>query len=458
MSPASRAPKVAKPSPATDVLDVLVVQEDADVGAAWASALRTAGFTPRVIESLDDLWDALTEKRAWRCLVVDLGFLDWRDTEFLDRLRTSGRVIPTLLTAWDAELAQSKSALWYPLLVFRQAPLQPRDLIAAVRDLPLLTPKAPPPKTTVPKVARRPEAVAPKVAVRASPARPTDPVERAEAAEARAIAAEARARAAEARAEAAESLLDKGLAIEMERAREIQGRLLPERIPNPDGYEIAAQYRPAAHVGGDYYDVIELPDGRVAMLVADVSGKGISSALVMVMTRTVFHDVAPSAPNAKALVVEAASRISRVLPPGIFVSLAAAILDSKSGKISVVNAGHLPPMHWSVMDGQPIVSDLEVSGGAIGLVKGSSFERALHDFTITLQQDEQLVLYTDGVNEAMDGTSQEFGDKRLRVAVRRNGGSTAENMAMGILDSVLGHRGNAPASDDLTILAVRRIW
>ncbi|KAF0241911.1 MAG: serine phosphatase RsbU regulator of sigma [Planctomycetota bacterium] len=457
-SPPSRVPSVARPSPATELRNILVVQDDPDVRTAWASALKSAGFVPRTMDSVEGLWGALAENTAWRGIVVDLGFLDWKDTEFLDRLREAGHLIPTLLTAWDPELAKSKSALSYPLLTFRPAPLHPRDLIASVRALPLPGGKTQPARQAAPKAPRRPEVVAPKAPVRPPVARiPDTPQARAEAAEARAIAAEARAKAAEERAELAESLRDESLALEMERAREIQARLLPATMPNPDRYEIAAQYLPAAHVGGDYYDVIELPDGRVAMLVADVSGKGISSAMVMVMARTVFHAVAPSAPNAKALVVEAAERIARVLPGGIFLSLAAAILDPKSGRISVVNAGHLPPMHWSVMDGMPVVSDLEVSGGAIGLVKGANFERALHDFTITLQQDEQLVLYTDGVNEAMDEKNEEFGDRKLRVAVRKNGGSTAEEMALGILDSVLYHRGDAPASDDLTILVVRRI-
>jgi serine phosphatase RsbU (regulator of sigma subunit) len=109
------------------------------------------------------------------------------------------------------------------------------------------------------------------------------------------------------------------------------------------------------------------------------------------------------------------------------------------------------------MDGLPMVSDLDVSGGGICPVKGTNFERALKDFTITLQQDEQLVFYTDGVNEAMNEQEEEFGDKNLRVAVKKSGGSRAEDMAMGIMGHVLTHRGQAPASDDITILAVRRI-
>lgn len=457
-----RPPGHARTSPAAGLRNILVVQDDPDVRAAWASALKSAGFAPRMLDSVEGLWKALAEDCGWCGLVVDLGFLDWKDTEFLDRIRAAGHALPTLMTAWDPELARSKSALAYPLLTFRQAPLHPRDLIAAVRALPVPAAKDSPAKSGTRRSARRTETAAHKPPARAAGKAPDPAMEaleaRAIAAEARARAAEARAEAAEARAEAAEAARDESRELEMERAREIQARLLPERMPSPVGFEIAARYLPAAHVGGDYYDVLELPDRRVAMLVADVSGKGISSAMVMVMVRTVFHAVAPSARNAKALVVAAAERIARVLPGGVFVSLAAAILDPNTGEISVVNAGHLPPKHWSVLEGLPIVTDLAVSGGAIGLVKGRNFERALHDFTIMLEQDEQLVLYTDGVNEAMDVENEEFGDRNLRVAMRKSGGSTAEEMALGILDSVLDHRGDAPASDDLTILVVRRIW
>ncbi len=393
------------PQPASDARPILLVQHDADVRAAWVSALKSAGYTPHAVKSVDELWKPLRASRGWRGLVVDLGFLDWTETEFLDDLRKEKLLLPVLLTAWDPELGKSKASLAYPGLAFRRAPLHPRDLIAAVRSFPAS--KAPAVK---------------------KPAAPEPELTR-------------------------EQLFEH----ELKQAREIQARLLPDRMPNPEGYEIAAKYIPASHVGGDYYDAIALADGRVAILVADVAGKGVAAAIVMAVVRTVFHAVAPNAPDAKKLVVEAAEMISRVLPAGIFVSLAGAVLNPRTNEISVVNAGHLPPKHWAVLDGLPIVSDLDVSGGAIGLVKGSHFEKALAEFTITLQQDEQLVFYTDGVNEAMDERNEEFGDKNLRVAIKKHGGQSAESMTLGILDSVLVHRGRAAASDDITILAVRRI-
>ncbi|MCC6738552.1 MAG: SpoIIE family protein phosphatase [Planctomycetia bacterium] len=394
----TRPPSVLRP--------VLVVQHDDDVRAAWVAALKSAGFAATAVKSVDNLWEPLRQKRGWQAMVVDLGFLDWTETEFLDQVRKEKLVLPALVTAWDPNLANARACLAYPGLVFRRAPLHPRDLVNAVRAF----------FPAAPGTSRKTKAPA---------VRPPSP----------------------------EALFE----LELKQARAIQARLLPEKMPNPEGYEIAARYLPASHVGGDYYDAITLADGRVAILVADVAGKGIAAAMVMAIVRTVFHSVAPHVKDARGLVLEAAERISEVLPPGIFVSLAGAVLNPKTDEINVVNAGHLPPKHWAVMDGLPIVSDLDVSGGAIGLVKGASLEKSLKDFTLTLQQDEQLVFYTDGVNEAMDEQEEEFGDKNLRVAVKRHGGQSAEQMAHGILDSVLVHRGMAPASDDITILAVRRI-
>ncbi len=432
--------------PTTNARDVLLVQEDPDVRKAWASALRMSGLDPHPLESVEGVWEALLDSRVWRALVVDLGFLGGEATGFLDRLKNAGHVIPTLVTAWDESVAKAKPVLEYPAVVFRQSPLQPRDLIAAVRGLPAPGRFGGPTKSQWLVISHRPEGITKKDNSREKGALLPH-------------ALAARAEAEKAAAEAARApVRDEKMDRELERAREIQAQLLPKSIPHPDGFEIAAQYVPAEEVGGDYYDVIELPDGRVAMLVADVSGKGISAAMVMVMARTVFHAVAPYAPDAKQLVVQAAASIARDLPGGIFLSLACGVLDPKTAKISIVNAGHMPPKHWTLMDGKPLVTDIDVAGGAIGLVKGPIFERALRDVTFTLQPEEQLVFYTDGVNEAMDGKNEEYGDKKLHLAVKKNGGSTAEEMAQGILDSVLYHRGDAPASDDITILAVRRIW
>ncbi len=250
---------------------------------------------------------------------------------------------------------------------------------------------------------------------------------------------------------------DPMLASELDRARAIQTRLLPTQLPAVPGFDIAARYLPATHVGGDYYDVFRLPGGRIGMIVADVSGKSISAAMIMVLARTVFHSVCPGAASAKSAVAEAARRISPDLPAGTFLTVIYAILDPAAATVTVVNCGHNPPLLRTTLGSLPVVETVLVSGAAIGFLRGDAFERTLAERTFPLQPCDHFLVHTDGVNEAMNVNSVEFGDRQLFKAIMRGGGKDADGMAQEIVNAVLHHRGIAPASDDLTVLDVWRL-
>ncbi|MEK7468784.1 MAG: PP2C family protein-serine/threonine phosphatase [Planctomycetota bacterium] len=250
---------------------------------------------------------------------------------------------------------------------------------------------------------------------------------------------------------------DPMLASELDRARLIQSRLLPGQLPAVPGFDLAARYLPATHVGGDYYDVLPLRGGRFGIVVADVSGKSVSAAMIMVMVRTVFHGLAPAMASPRATVLEACERIAPDLPAGIFLTLAYGILDPKRGSVSVVNCGHNPPLLWTTLQKRPLVETVLVNGPAIGLVRGSAFERALVEREIPLAPGEHLLFHTDGVNEAMDVNANEFGDGQLFKAIMRGGRKDAGGMAQEVVNAVLHHRGIAPPSDDLTVLDVWRL-
>ncbi|MBI2922180.1 MAG: SpoIIE family protein phosphatase [Planctomycetes bacterium] len=417
--------------------EVIVVHEDESVLAVLTAELREAGFVPHPRTSVEAAFETLLDPRPWWAMVIDHGFRGPEATGFLDRLKAEPRAVPVVLSAWDENVARAPRVASYPWIRVLKQPFHPRAILAALNS-------APPP----PSGADRQRATTKSLIIH-QPAGILKPFVKQE----RSAILPGAAREP---APAAPPVRDAKTAHEMERAREIQGRLLPSSLPQPEGFEIAGLYLPAEDVGGDYYDVITLPDGRIAMLVADVSGKGISAAMVMVMARTVFHSVAPGCTTARQLVLAAADRIARDLPGGIFISLVAAVLKPSSGEISIVNCGHMPPLHWSLIDGKPFVMTLDVSGGAIGLVKGAIFERTLRDATLVLGPGEQLVFYTDGVNEAMDEKNEEYGDKKLHKMLKTNGEAPAADLVQSIVDSVLYHRGDAPASDDITVLAVRR--
>jgi phosphoserine phosphatase RsbU/P len=250
---------------------------------------------------------------------------------------------------------------------------------------------------------------------------------------------------------------DPMLASELDRARLIQARLLPSQLPAVRGFDLAARYLPATHVGGDYYDVLPLRGGRFGLIVADVSGKSISAAMIMVMARTVFHGLAPAMASARETVLEACDRIAPDLPGGTFLTLAYAIIDPGKGSLSVVNCGHNPPLLWTTRAKRPSVETVQVSGPAIGLVRGDAFERAVVELEVGLAPGDHLLFHTDGVNEAMDVNSNEFGDAQLAKAIMRGGRKDAGGMAQEVVNAVLHHRGIAPASDDLTVLDVWRL-
>ncbi|KAF0243465.1 MAG: sigma-B regulation protein RsbU [Planctomycetota bacterium] len=250
---------------------------------------------------------------------------------------------------------------------------------------------------------------------------------------------------------------DPMLATELDRARLIQSSLLPAQLPAVRGFDLAARYLPATHVGGDYYDVLPLRGGRFGIVVADVSGKSVSAAMIMVMARTIFHGLAPAMASARATVLEACERITPDLPGGTFLTLAYGILDPETGSVSVVNCGHNPPLLWTTLKNRPMVETVPVNGPAIGLVRGSAFERALVEREIPLASGDHLLFHTDGVNEAMDVNANEFGDRQLVKAIMRGGTKDAGGMAQEVVNAVLHHRGIAPASDDLTVLDVWRL-
>lgn len=250
---------------------------------------------------------------------------------------------------------------------------------------------------------------------------------------------------------------DPMIASELERARAIQAALLPTRLPAVPGFDIAARYLPATHVGGDYWDVFPLPGGRFGIVVADVSGKSISAAMLMVLARTVFRTVAPAAPGARAAVVEAARRIAPDLPPGLFLTALYAILDPAAATATIVNCGHNPPLLRTTLGSLPVVETVLVSGAALGLLRADAFERSLAERTLTLRPCDHLLFHTDGVNEAMNVNSVEFGDRQLFRAVQRGGGKDADGMVQEVVNAVLHHRGIAPPSDDLTLLDVWRL-
>lgn len=250
----------------------------------------------------------------------------------------------------------------------------------------------------------------------------------------------------------ADMLATAALRQELNIAQEIQQGLLPKKIPQIAGYDIAAFYAPAKEVGGDLYDFIRIDDTHLAFTVADVSGKSVPGSLGMTMARSVLRAQALSRHG----VGETLHKTNEVIQPdirrGMFVTMFYAVLDLSSHRITCANAGHNPCFKLKVDGG---VDEVGPEGIALGLVPPHQFY--VDEMSLTLEPGEVLVFYTDGVTEAMNADSQEYGDDRFKASITRQSGKSAGEMLPALVEDVRAYVAGAPPHDDITLVLLRRL-
>ena len=240
---------------------------------------------------------------------------------------------------------------------------------------------------------------------------------------------------------------------ELDFARRIQLNLMPAVPPQPAGWEIATAYRAARLVGGDFYDAFALPGpgGRIGLIIADVTGKGLTAALMMAFTRAV-HRAAAYNGSSPADWLERTNRVLvRDARTGLFVTAIAAEVDPSRGVLTYASAGHEPAL--MARRGGRSVDELPAGGMLLGLLEPAPSP----DQEVPFEPGDLAVLYTDGVTDAVDADGSRFGAGRLAEAVARADGLTAAAAVAGILGSVDRFVGTAEPADDLTLVAVRRL-
>jgi serine phosphatase RsbU (regulator of sigma subunit) len=234
---------------------------------------------------------------------------------------------------------------------------------------------------------------------------------------------------------------------ELRVARLIQQTLLPKSAPEIEGYQIAAYYQPAREVGGDFYDFVELGDGRLGIIVGDASGKGIPAAMVMASTRSVLRTVAQRGGiMPRQALAEANEILYPDIPPNTFVTCFYAILEPKSGRLLYANAGHDLP--YLRRDGG--AEELRAMGMPLGLMPGMSYEEK----EIVLQTGDAALFYSDGLVEAHDPKGEMFGFPRLRALIAEHG----EERSLGdfLLEELHSFTGGEwEQEDDITLLTLR---
>ena len=236
---------------------------------------------------------------------------------------------------------------------------------------------------------------------------------------------------------------------EMQAAAEIQQSILPRPLAREGtlaAVDLHAEMRPARDIGGDFYDYFPLPDGRLALTIADVSGKGIPAALFMAISRTVLRGVAGHGEMA-ARMAEANRLLAADNEASMFVTMFHAVLDVASGRLRYCNAGHNPPYLLRATGGS---EKLNPTGCPFGISTELPFAI---DETV-MHPGDRLFLYTDGITEAFDTASEEYGEARLERALAAARGLSAQEFVAHVLADTAHFAAGAEQSDDITALAL----
>ncbi|HLF28867.1 MAG TPA: SpoIIE family protein phosphatase [Anaerolineae bacterium] len=252
-----------------------------------------------------------------------------------------------------------------------------------------------------------------------------------------------------------ESIARQRLEQELQVARKIQESFLPERNPALPGWQIAAFWRSARQVGGDFYDFIWLQEGseRLGIAIADVADKGVPAALFMALCRTLLRAVAISGRNAADALMRMNDLILSDARSDLFVTIFYVVLDTRSSQIGFANAGHNPPLLLRAAQPIPDAEYLTRHGIALGVMPGIR----LDEDTRQIEPGDVLVLYTDGVIEALNEANEEFGLERLERCALDHLHESAAGIVREVKRTLQAHVGDEPPFDDITLVVVKRL-
>ncbi len=236
---------------------------------------------------------------------------------------------------------------------------------------------------------------------------------------------------------------------ELEIARRLQRRLLPDQPPSILGYDIAADNMPAREVGGDFFDFIPMTEDRWGFVIADVSGKGITAAIFMGLSRTIVRATMTRTLDISSSLQQANDLICRDSTSGMFVTLFYAVPIPEERKLRYVNAGHNPPL--LLRKGSDEMVALRGKGIALGVKQNIRLEENVID----IGPGDTLILYTDGVTEAVNEKGEAFGEERLKLAIRESRDATAREIILRIQDAVIAFAGTMHQFDDITLLVAK---
>ena len=237
-------------------------------------------------------------------------------------------------------------------------------------------------------------------------------------------------------------------------ARDIQRILLPAEAPDVNGFELAGLNVPARHVSGDYFDYIKIDDQRLGVAIADVSGKGVPASLIMAICRSVLRSQAIGNPSPGDVL----QKVNRQLYPDIkedmFISAAYLVLDHTTGAVTLARAGHDAPLLFTAKTGA--IKPLKTPGMVVGIDSGDVFDRLTTDVAVGLERDDFILLYTDGITEALDNEGNEFGLERMLASIQSAAKEAAQTIVTRLIDDLRNFVGSTPQNDDITLIVIRK--
>ncbi len=238
---------------------------------------------------------------------------------------------------------------------------------------------------------------------------------------------------------------------DLDLARKIQQGLLPQCIPNMQGLDICGEMIPAMQVGGDYFDLIQISDSKLFVVVGDVSGKGLSASLYMTKIQTMIKISCTQNKSPKEILVDINKRIYEELDKSWFVTITLALFDLEKQTLKFCRAGHMPILLAS----NGTVQSYRTQGLGVGIEKGIIFEKSLIEEEVVLSSGQIFAFFTDGITEAMNEKSELFGDDKLNSILKNKSKFRSAEIVNEIWSSVNSFRGGADVNDDMTLLIIK---
>jgi sigma-B regulation protein RsbU (phosphoserine phosphatase) len=238
-------------------------------------------------------------------------------------------------------------------------------------------------------------------------------------------------------------------------AQQIQSSLLPQNIPHPQGVQLGAFNLPAYDIGGDYYDFIQIDDDHLGIAIADVSGKGIGGAMMMAVCQGILRTRAQQEQSPASMLSELNRVLSDNLAEDMFITMLYMVLNTKTRELKFARAGHERPLLCHGVGEHRIPQPLDAPGIAIGLASPDVFDAVIQDVSIQLEPNDGIIVYTDGITEALNEEGEEWGMENFTRLIQEAPPSGPEPLLNTIRLELNRYIGAQQQYDDMTLLALR---